>query len=68
MKITLSHGSGGKSTTELINKIFAKHFSNPVLDRMEDSAVVEGAKQIAFTTDSFVVPHLIFKGTPYSVY
>ncbi len=62
MKITLAHGSGGKSTTELINKIFAKHFSNPVLDRMEDSAVVEGAKQIAFTTDSFVVTPLIFKG------
>ena len=62
MKITLAHGSGGKSTTELINKIFAKHFSNPVLDRMEDSAVLEGAKQIAFTTDSFVVTPLIFKG------
>jgi len=62
MKITLAHGSGGKSTTELINKIFAKHFSNPILDRMEDSAVVEGAKQIAFTTDSFVVTPLIFKG------
>ena len=62
MKITLAHGSGGKSTTELINKIFAKHFSNPILDRMEDSAVIEGAKQIAFTTDSFVVTPLIFKG------
>ncbi len=62
MKITLAHGSGGKNTTELINKIFAKHFSNPVLDRMEDSAVLEGAKQIAFTTDSFVVTPLIFKG------
>ncbi len=62
MKITLAHGSGGKSTTELINKIFAKHFSNPVLDRMEDSAVLEGAKRIAFTTDSFVVTPLVFKG------
>ena len=62
MKITLSHGSGGKKTTELINKIFARHFKNPVLDRMEDSAVVKGAKQIAFTTDSFVVTPLLFKG------
>lgn len=62
MKITLAHGSGGKSTTELINKIFAKHFSNSVLDRMEDSAVVEGCGKIAFTTDSFVVTPLIFKG------
>lgn len=62
MKINLSHGSGGKSTSNLIDKIFAKHFSNPVLDRMEDSAVVEGSNRIAVTTDSFVVTPLIFKG------
>lgn len=62
MKINLSHGSGGKSTSDLIDKIFAKNFSNPVLDMMEDSAVVEGSNRIAVTTDSFVVTPLIFKG------
>ncbi len=62
MKITLAHGSGGLQTTELINNVFANRFSNPVLDRMEDSAVVEGAPRIAMTTDSFVVNPLIFKG------
>ena len=62
MKITLSHGSGGKSTSELIDGIFAKHFSNPVLNKMEDSAVVDGAHKIAMTTDSFVVTPLFFKG------
>jgi hydrogenase expression/formation protein HypE len=62
MKITLSHGSGGKSTSELIDKIFAKSFSNPILNMMEDSAVVNGASKIAVTTDSFVVTPLIFKG------
>lgn len=62
MKITLSHGSGGKSTTELIDKIFAHHFSNPILNMMEDSAVVDGSKKIAITTDSFVVTPLFFKG------
>ena len=62
MKITLSHGSGGKATTELIESIFAKHFSNPVLNLMEDSAVVDGSKKIAITTDSFVVTPLFFKG------
>lgn len=62
MKITLAHGSGGKSTTELIEKIFAKHFSNPILNMMEDSAVVDGSSKIAVTTDSFVVTPLIFKG------
>lgn len=62
MKITLSHGSGGKSTSELIEKIFAKHFSNPILDMMEDSAVVDSSKKIAITTDSFVVTPLFFNG------
>lgn len=62
MKITLSHGSGGKSTNELINTIFANHFSNPILNMMEDSAVVEGRSRIAITTDSFVVTPLFFKG------
>lgn len=62
MKITLSHGSGGKSTNELIDKIFAKNFSNPILNMMEDSAVVDGYKNIAVTTDSFVVTPLFFKG------
>ncbi len=62
MKITLAHGSGGKSTADLIDTVFAKHFSNPILNMMEDSAVVDGASKIAVTTDSFVVTPLIFKG------
>lgn len=62
MKITLAHGSGGKSTSELINNIFAKHFSNPILNMMEDSAVVKGNEKIAITTDSFVVNPLFYKG------
>lgn len=62
MKITLAHGSGGKSTSELIDKVFARHFSNPILNMMEDSAVVDGSSKIAVTTDSFVVTPVIFKG------
>lgn len=62
MKITLSHGSGGKATSELIDKIFARNFSNPILNMMEDSAVVDGHRKIAITTDSFVVTPLFFKG------
>ena len=62
MKITLSHGSGGKATSELIDEIFAKNFSNPILNMMEDSAVVDGYGKIAITTDSFVVTPLFFKG------
>ena len=62
MKITMAHGSGGKATSELISEIFAKNFNDPVLDRMEDSAVVPGCAKIAVTTDSFVVTPLFFPG------
>lgn len=62
MKITLSHGSGGKATSELIDKIFARSFSNPILNMMEDSAVVDGHRKIAITTDSFIVTPLFFNG------
>lgn len=62
MKITLAHGSGGESTSQLIKTVFAKHFSNPVLDMMEDSAVVDGSEKIAVTTDSFVVTPLFYNG------
>ena len=62
MKITLAHGSGGQSTGELIENIFANAYANPVLNQMEDSAVVEGAGKIAITTDSFVVEPVFFKG------
>ncbi len=62
MKITLAHGSGGQSTKELIEKIFAASYKNPVLDMMEDSAVVDSFNKIAVTTDSFVVDPIFFKG------
>ena len=61
-KITMAHGSGGLSTGKLIEDIFAKHFNNEILSRMEDSAVVEGSERIAVTTDSFVVKPLEFPG------
>lgn len=62
MKITLAHGSGGKYTSDLINSVFEDSYGNDVLAQMEDSAVVEGYKKIAITTDSFVVTPLFFKG------
>lgn len=60
--ITMAHGSGGSATGELIDEIFAPAFSNETLLAMEDSAVVDGSKKIAMTTDSFVVTPLIFNG------
>lgn len=61
-KIMMVHGSGGSATGELIDEIFDREFSNATLDQMEDSAVVPGARQIAMTTDSFVVTPAEFRG------
>ena len=67
--ITLSHGSGGKATHNLIEGIFAPAFSNPLLDRMDDSAVFgldfgtgSTPAKLAFTTDTYVVSPLFFPG------
>ncbi|MBQ3426248.1 MAG: hydrogenase expression/formation protein HypE [Clostridia bacterium] len=62
MKITMAHGSGGRATSQLINDVFKNANSNPVLDMMEDAAVVAGSGRIAVTTDSFVITPLFFKG------
>lgn len=62
MKITMAHGSGGESTSRLIADIFAKHFNNEYLSKLEDSAVVPGSMKIAMTTDSFVVTPIEFPG------
>src|SRR5437773_3632981 len=63
--ITLSHGSGGKATHNLIEGVFAPAFSNPLLDPMDDAAIfsVKGIGQrLAFTTDTYVVSPLFFAG------
>lgn len=62
MKIDMTYGSGGKQTGDLINQVFLKHFSNPVLNQLEDAAVLSISGKIAYTTDSFVVTPLFFRG------
>lgn len=62
MKITMAHGSGGRTSAELMEAVFGKYFKNPILDKMEDAAVVELPGRAAFSTDSFVVTPLEFKG------
>jgi hydrogenase expression/formation protein HypE len=62
MKIDMSYGSGGKQTSNLINEIFMKNYGNEILGKMEDAAVLNMGGEIAFTTDSFVVTPMFFKG------
>ena len=61
--ILLGHGSGGLMTGDLIRELFVKHFNNPILDLLTDSAVAQlGDTTLAFTTDSFVVDPIFFPG------
>lgn len=61
--ITLAHGSGGKHTSQLIEKIFLPAFSNDKLAMLHDGAFLNiPSNQIVFTTDSYVVQPIFFPG------
>lgn len=61
--ITMAHGSGGKSTSQLIENIFLPAFSNTTLDQLHDGAVLDlPHNKIVLTTDSYVVQPLFFPG------
>ncbi len=61
--ITLAHGSGGKLTHNLINDIFARHLANDILKQGDDAARFDlPGGRTAFTTDSFVISPVFFRG------
>jgi hydrogenase expression/formation protein HypE len=60
-KVLLAHGSGGKLMHDLIES-FLPELANPILDRLEDSAVLEVSGRLAFTTDSYTVNPIFFPG------
>lgn len=60
-QILLAHGSGGKLSQQLINRMFLPVFGQPeVLHDSVRLAVKQG--EIAFTTDSYVIQPLFFPG------
>jgi len=63
-RVLLAHGSGGQLSHDLINKKIVSAFGNPILDKLDDSAVFEltGNERLAFTTDSYVVSPIFFAG------
>ncbi len=62
-KILLSHGNGGRLMQDLIADLFLKNFGNKKLEDQSDSAIlVIDSREIAFTTDSFVIDPLFFPG------
>ena len=73
--ILLAHGSGGRLSHDLVERLFLRHFGNPVLLQLDDSAVVDiptarseapspiaQQPRIALSTDSYVISPLVFPG------
>lgn len=60
--ITLAYGSGGKKTSQLIDEILLPVLKNEELSELSDGALIEGARKLVFSTDSFVVNPYFFPG------
>ena len=61
--ITLAHGNGGRLMRELIERVFAPHLANPLLDVQADAVPLPTPEgEIMFTTDGFTVQPLEFPG------
>lgn len=61
-KVTLAHGAGGKQTSELIEKVFQRHFANEEFTA-DDAAVLQVEEgQLAMSTDGFIVSPYRFAG------
>ncbi|RKX60897.1 MAG: hydrogenase expression/formation protein HypE [Thermodesulfobacteriota bacterium] len=62
-KFLLAHGGGGEETYQLIKNYILKYFSNPILNKLEDSAIFSvNSSKFAFSIDGFTVKPIFFKG------
>jgi hydrogenase expression/formation protein HypE len=62
-EIVLAHGSGGKLTQQLVQKMVLPQFTNELLEPLHDGAIFSlGSARLAFSTDSFVVSPIFFPG------
>jgi hydrogenase expression/formation protein HypE len=64
--INLSHGGGGKAMRALIDEVFARAFGSDATEDQARLPLAEFARhgdRLAFTTDSYVVDPLFFRGS-----
>ena len=62
-KIILAHGGGGLLSSALIRDHIVSVLGNPVLETLDDSAVLPCLQgRVAFTSDSYVVSPAFFPG------
>ncbi|MBN1856241.1 MAG: hydrogenase expression/formation protein HypE [Dehalococcoidia bacterium] len=60
--VLLAHGSGGTMSRDLVERRLLPRISNPILSRLDDSAVLNATGRLAFTTDSYIVDPIFFPG------
>jgi hydrogenase expression/formation protein HypE len=61
--IVLGHGSGGRLSHQLMQKVVLPAFQNDILDAQHDGAVFSvGGSRLAFSTDSYIVHPIFFPG------
>ncbi|MCR5141437.1 MAG: hydrogenase expression/formation protein HypE [Ruminococcus sp.] len=60
--VTLAHGAGGKQTSELIEKVFKAHFSNPEFTPDDAAVLPAPGGRLAMSTDGFIVSPWEFNG------
>jgi hydrogenase expression/formation protein HypE len=61
--ILIAHGGGGEMTRRLLEEKIVPRLSNPALDPLTDSAILDQQPgRLCFTTDAYVVQPLIFPG------
>jgi hydrogenase expression/formation protein HypE len=53
-RITLSHGSGGRDSALLMRDVFGKYFSNEILDKLDDGAVLPIPSGICVSPDAAI--------------
>ncbi len=59
----MGHGGGGLLTKKIIEEIILQELNNPILAQLDDSACITlPQKDIAFTTDSYVIDPIFFPG------
>ncbi len=61
--VVLGHGSGGRLSHDLIQRLFLPELGQAAPRALDDSAMLDlGSQQLALTTDSHVVTPLFFRG------
>lgn len=62
-QIVMAHGGGGRLMQQLLAQVVHPTFSNEYSNQQHDSAVFTiGEQRLAFTSDSYVIKPLFFKG------